>query len=97
MKVVADFSHCLQLARDMFESLFDHSIRDLVAMYPKDTLDSHGQPFWSGPKRCPDANGIDCNDVTHMGFIVSMANMIAFNLGIKGSTDMVMCHAIVKE
>lgn len=96
MKQNADFAACLQLSRDTFVSLFDHYIRDLVAMFPKDHLDSHGNPFWSGPKRCPDPSAFDLNDPSHMGFVISMANLIAFNLGIKGSTDMVTCRDIVK-
>jgi len=81
----------------MFETLFDHSIRDLVSMFPKDHLDTHGQPFWSGPKRCPDATALDADEPSHMGFIVAMANLIAFNLGIKGCTDMTVCHDLVKS
>lgn len=56
-------------------------------MFAPDSLDSHGQPFWSGPKRCPDAAEFNANDSTHLGFVNSCANLIAFNLGIQQVRD----------
>jgi ubiquitin-activating enzyme E1 len=60
----------------------DHRIRDLIGLFPADSIDSHGQPFWSGPKRCPDPIQFNPQDSTHLMFLMSCGNLIAFNLGI---------------
>jgi ubiquitin-activating enzyme E1 len=52
-------------------------------MFAPDSLDSHGQPFWSGPKRCPDPAEFNPNDAIHIGFVSACANLIAFNLGVE--------------
>ena len=83
LKANADFAQCLQVARDLFDEHFDHKIRDLLAIFPKDHKDSHGQPFWSGPKRAPDPLTFDANDSLHLNFVNACANLIAFNLGIE--------------
>lgn len=56
-------------------------------MFPADSLDSHGQPFWSGPKRCPDPISFNFSDDTQLSYVMSCANLIAFNLGIEQVTD----------
>jgi ubiquitin-activating enzyme E1 len=50
-----EFKNCVQVALDIFNDQFDYNIRDLVNLFPEDHIDSHGQQFWSGPKRCPSA------------------------------------------
>jgi len=82
-----DFKSCVQVAKDLFFEMFDHDIRNLVDLYPKDSLDSHGQPFWSGPKRCPDHLTFDSTDPLHVGFVLNCANLIAFTLGVKENRD----------
>ena len=82
LKANADFGSCVQIARDLFDTFFNFNIRDLIGMFAPDALDSHGQPFWSGPKRCPDPIAFNPNDATHLMFVMSCANLIAFNLGI---------------
>ena len=62
-------------------------------MFPADSQDSHGQPFWSGPKRCPDPISFNFNDETQLSYLMSCANLIAFNLGIEQVTD----REIVRE
>lgn len=59
----------------------------MLAIFPIDHKDSHGQPFWSGPKRAPDPLTFDANDALHLGFVMSCANLIAFNLGIPQVRD----------
>jgi ubiquitin-activating enzyme E1 len=87
LKQSADFSKCVQVARDNFDEHFDHKIRDLLAIFPKDHLDSHGQPFWSGPKRAPEPIEFNSNDVAHLSLIMACANLVAFNLGIPQIRD----------
>jgi ubiquitin-activating enzyme E1 len=87
LKQSANFSECVQVARDNFDEHFDHKIRDLLAIFPKDHLDSHGQPFWSGPKRAPEPISFNANDTTHLSFVMACANLVAFNLGIPQNRD----------
>jgi ubiquitin-activating enzyme E1 len=53
MKKENSFASCVKLARETFDAYYDHSIRDLLSIFPKDHVDKEGQPFWSGPKRAP--------------------------------------------
>jgi len=96
MKKSSDFTMCVKIARDTFDTNFDHSIRDLLAIFPKDHLDSHGMPFWSGPKRAPDAVSFDAGDELHIGYVESMANLIAFNLGLEQVRTRESIHSMVK-
>lgn len=82
----------MQVARDNFDEHFDHKIRDLLAIFPKDHTDSNGLPFWSGPKRAPEPIVFDVNDTTHLSFIVACANLVAFNLGIPQNRDAKQIH-----
>ncbi|KAJ2338945.1 E1 ubiquitin-activating protein, partial [Coemansia sp. RSA 2671] len=49
------FDDCIAWARRRFEELYNNTIRQLLFNFPKDTITSSGQPFWSPPKRAPDA------------------------------------------
>jgi ubiquitin-activating enzyme E1 len=82
LKTNSDFKTCMQVARDYFESLFEHGILDLLSMFPSDTTDKSGNLFWSGPKRCPAPQKFDVNDDIHFKFVWACANLIAFNLHI---------------
>jgi len=82
LKKSADFTRCVAVAREYFESLFNHQILNLLHIFPKDHLDSHGNPFWSGPKRAPEAQWFNPDDALHVHFVTAAANLIAFNLGI---------------
>lgn len=66
-------------------------------MFPVDHLDTHGNPFWSGPKRAPSHLTFDSNDELHFNFVVSCANLVAFNLKMEGCSDVAklkaMCQA----
>ena len=73
---------CVQEARNIFDSNYDHSIRDLKSLFPDDHKDSSGQPFWSGPKRSPQPVTFDVNDDLHVDFVYNCANLIFANLGM---------------
>ncbi len=79
------FDDCIIWARWQFESHYNHKIQQLLYNFPKDSTTSSGAPFWSGPKRAPDALKFDYNDPTHMAFIVAGAQLHAFNYGINGN------------
>lgn len=87
LKKSADFKKCVEVARLKFDDLFDHSIQNLLHIFPADHKDKDGQPFWSGPKRAPSAIHFDANDPLHVHFVESCANLIAFNLGIPLNRD----------
>ncbi|QPC72802.1 hypothetical protein HYE68_003554 [Fusarium pseudograminearum] len=77
------FEDCIAWARQLFESEFSNKIQQLLYNFPKDSETSSGTPFWSGPKRAPDALKFDSNNPSHFGFIVAAANLHAFNYNIK--------------
>ena len=52
----------------------------------KNTIFS-GQPFWSGPKRCPKVLNFDPVTELHLDFVVAAANLLAAVHGIEGSRD----------
>lgn len=87
MKQSSSFESCVKLGRELFDNYYDHTIRDLLSIFPKDHKDKDGQPFWSGPKRAPSPVTFDVNDATHLSFVLSYANLIAFNLNIPQVTD----------
>ncbi|KAJ2617152.1 E1 ubiquitin-activating protein [Coemansia sp. RSA 1365] len=81
------FDDCIVWARKHFEELFNNSIQQLLFNFPKDSTTSSGQPFWSPPKRAPDAIAFDPLNDLHVEFIVAAANLHAANYGLKGSND----------
>ncbi|ORY90353.1 ubiquitin-activating emzyme E1 [Syncephalastrum racemosum] len=81
------FSACVAWARIKFEEMYNNNIQQLLFNFPKDSVTSSGQPFWSGPKRAPEPIQFDPNDPIHMDFVVYAANLHAFNYGLKGETD----------
>ena len=44
---------------------------------------STGQPFWSGPKRCPKAIEFNAEECLHLDFIEASAILFAETYGIK--------------
>jgi len=66
LKKSADFSKCVEVSRLHFEQLFNHSIANLLHIFPEDHKDKDGQPFWSGPKRAPKPIPFNPNDPLHV-------------------------------
>ncbi|KAM6508142.1 E1 ubiquitin-activating protein [Fusarium falciforme] len=77
------FEDCIAWASILFENEFTNKIQKLLYNLPKDSETSTGTPFWSGPKRAPDALKFDPNNAAHFDFIVAAANLHAFNYNIK--------------
>ena len=73
---------CIKWARHQFEKQYNNAIQQLLYNFPKDSVSSSGQPFWSGPKRAPDPLKFDSNNEYHWNFVVAGANLHAFNYGI---------------
>ncbi|KAI1436642.1 putative ubiquitin-protein ligase [Xylaria sp. CBS 124048] len=76
------FEDCIIWARMLFEKQYYNAIQQLLFNFPKDAVSSTGAPFWSGPKRAPDALKFDIKNATHFGFVVAAANLHAFNYNI---------------
>ena len=79
------FEECIVWARLEFEKRFTNEIQQLLYNFPKDAITSSGQPFWSGPKRCPTPVIFDWNDEEHVNFIVSAAQLHAQNYGLNAN------------
>ncbi|EKD20022.1 poly(A)+ RNA transport protein [Drepanopeziza brunnea f. sp. 'multigermtubi' MB_m1] len=73
---------CIKWARLLFEKQYNNAIQQLLYNFPKDSVSSSGAPFWSGPKRAPDALKFDPNNEFHFTFVKAGANLHAFNYGI---------------
>jgi ubiquitin-activating enzyme E1 len=58
------FDECIAWARLLFEDKYNNSIQQLLFSLPKDATTTTGQPFWSGPKRAPNALTFDSSDVS---------------------------------
>jgi len=83
MKKENSYGSCVKLAMETFNAYYDHSIRDLLSIFPKDHVDKEGQPFWSGPKRAPSPVPFNAADDMHIGFVMTYSNLIANALDIK--------------
>lgn len=59
----------------------------MLSLFPADHKDKDGQPFWSGPKRCPSAVSFNSNDSRHINFVLTYANLIATALNIPENRD----------
>lgn len=81
------FDACIAWARFKFEDNFSSQIRQLLYSLPADAVTSSGQPFWSGPKRAPKPVDFNPDDDIHMEYVISAANLHAFNYGLKGHAD----------
>ncbi|KAG0265948.1 SPS-sensor component ptr3 [Actinomortierella ambigua] len=81
------FEECIAWARQQFEIQFNNNIKQLLFNFPKDSVTSSGTLFWSPPKRAPSPLIFDVNDPTHLEFIITAANLHAFNYGLKGETN----------
>ncbi|KAL1140470.1 hypothetical protein AAG570_000402 [Ranatra chinensis] len=81
------FDDCVRWARNTWQELFYNQIRQLLAHFPPDEEVPEGQPFWSGPKRCPFPLVFDPTDPLHVDFIISAANIRAAVYGLQQNYD----------
>lgn len=77
-----DFFDCVKWARLHWQEQYSNQIRQLLFNFPPDQTTSSGQPFWSGPKRCPEALEFDVNNSLHLDYIFAAANLKAEVYGI---------------
>lgn len=83
----SSFEQCIVWARLLFENYFNNSIQQLLYKFPVDSVTTSGALFWSGPKRAPTPIAFDPDNEMHLDFIISAANLRAFNYGLKGDTN----------
>jgi len=88
-----NFDDCVKWARLQFQENFHNTIAQLLYNFPSDQKTSSGALFWSGPKRCPNALNYDSENSDHLNFIISSANLRAFNYNIPECRDV----AFIKE
>lgn len=76
------FEDCIVWARNHWQDQYSNQIKQLLFNFPPDQITSSGQPFWSGPKRCPIPLEFDENNELHLDYIVAAANLKAKVYGI---------------
>lgn len=59
----------------------------LIHCFPPDHKTDQGQPFWSGPKRCPEPIKFNPADEIHIDFVQAAANIFANIFGYPYCTD----------
>ncbi|CEL98564.1 unnamed protein product [Vitrella brassicaformis CCMP3155] len=87
IKTGATMQACVDRAVKVFQDFFHDQIAQLIHTFPLDHTTSEGQPFWSGPKRPPTPISFDASDDTHLDFVMSCANLFAFNMGVPECRD----------
>lgn len=80
------YDDCIRWARKLFEEKYSYDIKQLLYNFPKDAVNSKGEPFWAPPKRAPTPLVFDINDDTHFDFVVGGANLYAAVYGLKGDS-----------
>lgn len=88
---------CVRWARIQWQNQFSNQIQQLLHNFPADQLTSTGQPFWSGPKRCPTALTFDADDDLHLDYVFAGANLRAELYGIAQNRDRQAIKQIVQQ
>ncbi|XP_042213364.1 ubiquitin-like modifier-activating enzyme 1 isoform X1 [Homarus americanus] len=91
------FEDCVLWARKHFAEQFHNQIVQLLHNFPKDQTTSSGEPFWSGPKRCPHALAFDASYDLNLDYIVAAANLKAEVYGLTKVHDRQMIADIVNK
>jgi ubiquitin-activating enzyme E1 len=71
----------------LWEENFNNQIQQLLFNFPPDQVGGSGQPFWSGPKRCPTALKFSRENALALDFVYSAANLRANMYGLQQLRD----------
>lgn len=88
---------CITWARNHWQEQYSNQIRQLLFNFPPDQMTTNGQPFWSGPKRCPVALVFDVNNDLHLDYILAAANLKAEVYGIPQVRDRSFIAKVVQN
>uniref|UniRef100_A0A069DXS0 E1 ubiquitin-activating enzyme n=1 Tax=Panstrongylus megistus TaxID=65343 RepID=A0A069DXS0_9HEMI len=88
---------CVSWARNYWQEQYCNQIRQLLFNFPAEQVTSSGQPFWSGPKRCPVPLTFDVNEPLHLDYILAGANLKAEVYGIPQIRDRETIANMVKN
>ncbi|XP_067417341.1 ubiquitin-like modifier-activating enzyme 7 [Emydura macquarii macquarii] len=78
---------CVCWARLRWERLYHHTILQLLHAFPPGHETSPGIPFWAGPRRCPQPLEFNCDNSTHLGYIMAAASLFAQTHRLQGPRD----------
>lgn len=87
------FNDCIRWARLRFQDEFHNNILQLLTIFPPDSADKNGSPFWSGHKRPPKPITFNAQDPLHLDFVIAGANLRGKAFGLKGHTDRAIFEA----
>lgn len=76
---------CVREGVALFESWYTVEIRSLLQSQPPDSLDEHGAPFWSAPKRAPVPIEFDSSNKMHLGFVTAVTRLLCHRHGLPTS------------
>ncbi|KAL0272207.1 UNVERIFIED_CONTAM: hypothetical protein PYX00_005273 [Menopon gallinae] len=82
-----NFEDCVAWARNHWQEQYNNQIRQLLYNFPPNQVTSSGQPFWSGPKRCPVPLEFSSSNPLHIDYILAAANLKATVYGIPQNRD----------
>ncbi|XP_008488261.2 ubiquitin-like modifier-activating enzyme 1 [Diaphorina citri] len=88
---------CVAWARNHWQDQYNNQIRQLLFNFPPEQVTSSGQPFWSGPKRCPKPLEFDVTDPLHLQYIYTGANLKAELYGIPQVRNLDAIAQMVKQ
>ncbi|KAJ9576560.1 hypothetical protein L9F63_025543, partial [Diploptera punctata] len=88
---------CVAWARCYWQEQYNDQIRQLLFNFPPDQLTSSGQPFWSGPKRCPVPLVFSVDNPLHLDYIVAAANLKAEVYGVPQNRDREVIAEMVQQ
>lgn len=73
---------CAVWASDIFLELYRDQIVQLLHSFPKDSITSDGQLFWSKGKRCPDVLYYDLSDDDVVNFLEATTHLLTRTLNL---------------
>lgn len=72
----ASWKECAVWASDMFLELYRDNIMQLLHSFPKDSVTSDGELFWSKGKRCPEEILFDLSDSKVVDFLEATTHLL---------------------